>query len=145
MIAARVSADSADSAGVVVYARRHPSCPRQCDRRGERAGDAGGAAVIARTVGDWDFVAVLAVASPDVVLETAYVVIAALPDVCEVAVLEIDLAIGQKRDQISSLLDLNSRSSERSRIRHKVENPTTAISVRILIAGGRGHAIRRAG
>ncbi len=46
-------------------------------------------AVVARTVGGWDFVLVLAATSRDALLETAFDVIAAIPDVRDVAVMEV--------------------------------------------------------
>lgn len=46
-------------------------------------------AMMARTVGGWDFVLVLAAASRDALLETALDVIAEIPDVREVAVMEV--------------------------------------------------------
>jgi Lrp/AsnC family transcriptional regulator for asnA, asnC and gidA len=50
-------------------------------------------AVMARTVGGWDFVLVLAAASRETLLETAFDVIAALPNVRDVGVMEVVTAI----------------------------------------------------
>jgi DNA-binding Lrp family transcriptional regulator len=56
---------------------------------GQRLAELADVAVIARTVGGWDFVLVLAAASREALLETAFDAIAALPDVRDVVVMEV--------------------------------------------------------